>query len=90
MQCSDRLDVYQRACELLDITADWQIRILLETDHIVLNDRSFSFNDIRALASAIDANLESFVLHSGGLDSRSIEMLCRGLKKCVHLNLLVS
>ena len=86
----DRVDAYQRACQFLDITSDWQIRTLLTTDHMVLTDRSFSFNDIRALATAIDANLESLVLHAVGLTTRSIQILCQGLNKCVHLNLLVN
>lgn len=71
------------------MTSDWQIRGVLPHDNIVLSERSFSFNDFRAFATAIEANLESLTLHSVDLTSRSMVVLCEGLKKCVHLNLLV-
>ena len=84
-----RVQIYENSCQALDITSDWQIRGLLPYDNIVLSDRSFSFNDFRAFATAIEANLESLTLHSVGLTSRSIHVLCQALKKCVRLNLLV-
>ncbi len=74
---------------MLDITIDWQLRGLLSYDNIAIFNRSFCFNDIRAFATAIEANLESLTLHAVGLTSRSIAVLCQGLKKCVRLNLLV-
>lgn len=84
-----RLQVYESCCEALDITVDWQIRALLPYDTITIVDRSFSFNDFRAFFTAIEANLESLTLHSVGLSSRSIHVLCQALNKCVKLNLLV-
>jgi len=84
-----RVQIYENCCQALDITSDWQIRGLLPYDDIVLSDRSFSFNNFRAFATAIEANLESLTLHSVGLTSRSISVICQGLKKCIHLNLLV-
>jgi hypothetical protein len=84
-----RVQIYEDSCRMLDITSDWQIRGLLPYDNIALIDRSFSFNDIRAFATAIEANLESLTLHSVSLTSRSVQVLCHGLNKCVHLNLLV-
>jgi hypothetical protein len=84
-----RVEIYENCCQTLDITSDWQIRGLLPYDNIVLSDRSFSFNNFRAFATAIEENLESLTLHCVGLTSRSISVLCQGLKKCIHLNLLV-
>lgn len=84
-----RVQIYEYCCQALDITSDWQIRGLLPYDTIVLSDRSFSFNDFRAFSTAIESNLESLTLHSVGLTSRSISVLCQGLQKCVRLNLLV-
>ncbi len=69
---------------------DWQIRACLPYDTINIVDRSFSFNDFRAFATAIEANLESLTLHSVCLTSRSLHVLCQALKKCVRLNLLVN
>ena len=89
-KCSNRLETYRRTCELLEVTRDWQIEQFLSKNHLVLNDRSFSVNEIRALVSALDKNFESLVLHSVGLNFRSIEILCRALRKCFNLNLLVS
>ncbi len=84
-----RVKTYENCCQALDITSDWQIRGLLLDDTIVLSDRSFSFNDFRAFATAIEINLKNLTLHSAGLTSRSIYVLCQGLKKCTRLNLLV-
>jgi hypothetical protein len=84
-----RVQIYENSCQTLDITSDWQIRGLLPYDNIAMADRSFSFNDFRAFATAIEANLESLTLHSVGLTSRSVHVLCQALSKCVHLNLLV-
>lgn len=88
-KCSNRLETYRRTCELLEITRDWQIEEFLSTNHLVLNDRPFSLKEIRALVSALDKNFQSLVLHSVGLNFRSIEILCRALRKCFNLNLLV-
>ncbi len=84
-----RVQIYENCCQALDITSDWQIRGLIPYDTIVLSDRSFSFNDFRAFATAIEVNLKNLTLHSVGLTSRSIYVLCQGLKKCTRLNLLV-
>ncbi|CAF5179026.1 unnamed protein product, partial [Rotaria magnacalcarata] len=73
---------------MLDSTMDWQLRSLLAYDNIAVVNRSLSFNDIRAFSTAIEANLECLTLSCVGLTSRSINMLCQGLPKCVHLNLL--
>jgi hypothetical protein len=86
----ERLRRYEKNCQMLDITMDWQLRALLSGDHITIFNRSFSFNDIRAFTSAIETNLQSLTLSSVGLSSRSIEILCHGLIKCIHLNLLVN
>lgn len=75
---------------MLDSTIDWQLRALLSSDNITIVNRSFCFNDIRAFATAIEENLESLTLSSVGLTSRSINVLCQGLNKCIHLNLLVN
>jgi hypothetical protein len=82
--------MYENSCHMLDVTIDWQLRGLLSYDNITILNRSFCFNDIRAFATAIEANLESLTLHSVGLTTRSIHVLCQGLNKCVHLNLLVN
>ena len=84
-----RVQVYEESCRELDITSDWQIKTLLPYDTISIADRSFSFNTFRAFSTAIEANLESLTLHSVGLTSRSLEVLCQGLNKCVRLQLLV-
>ncbi|CAF0913728.1 unnamed protein product [Rotaria sp. Silwood1] len=83
-----RVQIYEKSCQTLDITSDWQIRDLLSYDNITIIDRSFSFNDFRAFATAIEANLESLTLNSVGLTSRSVHVLCQALNSCVHLNLL--
>ncbi|CAF1628261.1 unnamed protein product [Rotaria magnacalcarata] len=83
-----RVQIYEHCCQALDMTADWQIRALLPCDVITIIDRSFSFNDIRALATAIEVNLESLTLHTVGLTSRSTHLLCQALSKCINLNLL--
>ncbi|CAF0831718.1 unnamed protein product [Rotaria sordida] len=83
-----RIHIYENSCHMLDIAIDWQLRSLLFHDHITVLDRSFSLNEIRAFATAIEANLESLTLSSVGLTTRSIHILCQGLKKCIHLNLL--
>jgi hypothetical protein len=75
---------------MLDITIDWQLRALLFCNNITILNRSFSFNDIRAFATAIEGNLESLTLSSVGLTSRSINILCQGLNKCIRLTLLVN
>lgn len=75
---------------MLDITSDWQIRALLLSDTITITNRPLSFNDIRAFATAIEANLENLTLSSVGLTTRSINVLCQGLNKCVNLSLLVN
>ncbi|CAF3582011.1 unnamed protein product [Rotaria socialis] len=85
---SARVQIYEHCCQTLDTTADWQIRALLPSDVITIIDRSFSFNDIRALATAIEANLESLTLNTVGLTSRSAHLLCQALCKCINLNLL--
>ena len=86
---TDRLRKYEKSCQMLDTTVDWQLRALLSGDNVTIFNRSFSFNDIRAFTSAIGTNLQSLTLSSVGLSSRSIEILCEGLTKCIHLNLLV-
>ncbi|CAF3484493.1 unnamed protein product [Rotaria sp. Silwood1] len=83
-----RVQIYEKSCQALDITSDWQIRDLLSYDNITIIDRSFSFNDFRAFATAIEANLEGLTLNSVGLTSRSVHVLCQALNSCVHLNLL--
>jgi hypothetical protein len=75
---------------MLDQTVDWQLRGLLPYDNVTIVNRSLCFNDIRAFSTAIESNLESLTLSSVGLTSRSIEILCQGLRKCVHLHLLVN
>ncbi|CAF2054910.1 unnamed protein product [Rotaria magnacalcarata] len=80
--------MYEKSCHMLDSTMDWQLRSLLAYDNIAVVNRSLSFNDIRAFSTAIEANLECLTLSCVGLTSRSINMLCQGLPKCVHLNLL--
>ena len=85
-----RIQTYENSCHMLDITSDWQIRALLSSDTITIMNRSFCFNDIRAFATAIESNLESLTLSSIGLTTRSINVLCQGLNKCVHLTLLVN
>jgi len=82
--------IYEKACQFLDITVDWQIRVLLSYDVIALSDRSFSFNDFRAFATAIGPNLQELTLHSVNLTSRSLHVLCQALKQCHHLTLLVN
>ena len=82
--------MYENSCQILDITIDRQLRALLSGDNITILNRSFGFNDIRAFATAIDANLESLTLSSVGLSSRSIDILCHRLTKCIRLNLLVN
>jgi hypothetical protein len=82
--------VYEDSCQMLDLTSDWQLRGLLPFDNITILNRSFCFNDIRAFSTALEANLESLTLSSVGLTTRSIDVLCQGLKKCVHLSLLVN
>ncbi len=84
-----RVKIYENCCQTLDITSDWQIRSLLPYDTIILSNRSFSFNDFRAFSTAIEINLKNLTLHSVGLTSRSIHVLCQGLKKSTRLNLLV-
>jgi hypothetical protein len=86
----ERLRRYEKNCHMLDITMDWQLRALLACDNITIFNRSFSFNDIRAFTSAIETNLQSLTLSSVGLSSRSIDILCQRLIKCIHLNLLVN
>ncbi|CAF2968112.1 unnamed protein product [Rotaria sp. Silwood2] len=83
-----RIHIYENSCQMLDIAIDWQLRSLLLHDNIAVINRSFSFNEIRSFATAIEANLEGLTLSSVGLTARSIHVLCQGLKKCVHLNLL--
>ncbi|UJR16067.1 hypothetical protein I4U23_002980 [Adineta vaga] len=83
-----QVQIYESSCKRLDTTIDWQLRTLLSCDHITIINRSFSFNDMRALSTAIEANLESLTLSSVGLTSRSINVLCQGLKKCNRLGLL--
>jgi hypothetical protein len=85
-----RIRTYENSCQILDITIDWQLRAVLASDNITILNRSFSFNDIRAFATAIESNLESLTLSSIGLTSRSINILCQGLNKSVHLKLLVN
>ena len=84
-----KLEIYENSCQALDIISDRQMRTLLASDNITIINRSFSFNAFRAFATAIEENLESLTLHSTGLTSRSVNVLCQGLNKCVHLNLLV-
>lgn len=84
------IDTYEKSCHFLDTTVDWQLRASLASDHIAIMDRSFSFNDIRAFATAMEANLESLTLHAAGLTPRTMHVLCLGLNKCVHLSLLVN
>ena len=83
------MDIYEKACQLLDITSDWQIRILLSYDTITLSNRSFSFNDFRAFATAIGTNLQELTLQSVNLTSRSLLVLCQALQNCSQLTLLV-
>ncbi|CAF4783530.1 unnamed protein product [Rotaria socialis] len=83
-----RRRMYEKSCQMLDSTIDGQLRSLLAYENIAVVNRSLSFNDIRAFSTAIEANLEGLTLSSVGLTSRSIDMLCQGLPKCVHLNLL--
>ncbi len=84
-----RIRTYENSCQTLAITIDCQLRALLADDHITIYNRSFGFNDICAFATAIESNLESLTLSSVGLTARSINILCQGLKKCIHLSLLV-
>ncbi|CAF1632190.1 unnamed protein product, partial [Didymodactylos carnosus] len=86
-QQNARSKTYENTCEMLDLSSDWQIRILLQYDNISISNRSFSFNDIRAFSSAIEANenLETLTLQSVGLTSRSTTILCKALQKCIHL-----
>ena len=84
-----RIQIYEECCQILDMTIDWQIRGLLPYDTIILSDRSFSFNGFRAFATAIDINLEHLTLNAVGLTSRSVHVLCQGLRKCSSLTLLV-
>ena len=83
-----RVHIYENSCKTLDITIDWQIRGFLPYDIINIADRSFSFNDFRAFATALQSNLESLTLHAVNLTSSSLCVLCQGLIKCVRLNLL--
>lgn len=83
------IEIYEKSCELLDLTSDWQIRDLITSDHIEIVDRSFSFNDFRAFATAIEPNLQSLTLRAVGLTPRTLNVICRGLSKCAHLKLLV-
>lgn len=83
------LEIYERSCELLDLTSDWQIRDLITSDHIEIIDRSFSFNDFRAFATAIEPNLQSLTLRAVGLTPRTLNVICQGLSKCAHLKFLV-
>jgi len=85
-----RIHIYENSCQILDTIIDWQLRALLSSDHITIYNRSLCFNDIRAFSTSIEENLESLTLSSVGLTSRSIHILCQGLKKCVYLNLLVN
>lgn len=85
----ERIRIYENSCQMLDTTIDWQLRSFLLYDTVNVVNRSFSFNDIRAFATAMEANLESLTLSSVGLTARSINVLCEGLKKCVHLHSLV-
>lgn len=82
--------LYEKCCHLLDVTMDWELRSLLGHDNISVLNRSLNFNHIYAFSTAIQANLQSLILSSVGLTPRSISILCQGLKKCIHLNLLVS
>ena len=90
MNSIGRIRTYENSCQMLDVTIDWQLRALLSSDNITIVNRSFCFNDIRAFSTAIETNLESLTLSSVGLTSRTINILCQGLNKCVHLNLLVN
>ncbi|CAF1070731.1 unnamed protein product [Adineta ricciae] len=83
-----RVQVYENSCQLLDTTVDWQLRALLSYDDITIMNRSLSFNDIRAVSTAMEINLQSLTLSSAGLTSRSINVLCQGLAKCNRLTLL--
>ncbi|CAF3486987.1 unnamed protein product [Adineta steineri] len=83
-----RVHTYEYCCTTLDIPADWQIRGFLPYNTITLVDRPFSFNDFRALATSIEANLESLTLHAVNLIPSSLYVLCQGLNKCVHLTFL--
>ncbi|CAF4943855.1 unnamed protein product, partial [Rotaria sp. Silwood1] len=83
-----RIHIYENSCHMLDIAIDWQLHSLLSHDNIAVHNRSFSFNEIRAFATAIEANLESLILSSIDLIASSIRILCQGLRKCVNLNLL--
>ena len=92
-RCHSVFAVVQRfdmSCHLLETVVDEQLKATLEDDHVSVISRSLCFNDIRAFATAIEANLESLTLHSVGLTARSVVVLCQGLKKCVHLQLLVT
>lgn len=86
----ERIRRYEKNCHLLDTTIDWQLRAVLSYDKITILNRSFSFNDIQAFTSAIEPNLQSLTLNSIGLSSRSLDLLCQGLKKSPHLHLLVN
>ncbi|CAF3723506.1 unnamed protein product [Adineta steineri] len=79
---------YENSCQMLDISIDSQLRALLPSNNINIMNRSFSFNDIRAFATAMEANLESLTLSSVGLTTRSMNVLCQGLNKCINLSFL--
>lgn len=83
------MQTYENSCHLLETTVDWQMHALLSCDDITLVNRSFSFNDMRAFATAIESNLQSLTLSDVGLTTRSISVLCQALKKCHSLALLV-
>ena len=81
---------FDMSCHLLETIVDEQLRASLVDDRISVVSRSLCFNDVRAFATAIEANLDSLTLHSVGLTARSMVVLCQGLQKCVHLHLLVT
>ena len=62
---------------------------MLSYDKITILNRSFNFNDMQAFTSAMETNLQSLTLNSTGLSARSWNLLSQGLKKCLHLHLLV-
>ena len=83
------IQTYKKSYELLDLTTDCQLRSLFGDDHIDIADRSFSFDDFRTFATAIEANLETLRLHAVSLNSRGMHVLSQGLPKYFHLTLLV-
>lgn len=87
---NNQLQKYEYSCHALDITMDWQLRALLAYDHITIFNRAFSFNDLRAFSTAIEANLESLTLSSIGLTTRTVRILSQGLIQCNRLKLLVN